>query len=151
MLYPAAVRSLERYTPARVAALVATTKHVAEALRGKLGARLHETPVTAQLPADDVLDVAMERGRLSRPPVVPLEAAAALAMLLLEDYGILTVHFAGLPPGTSSLLFKFIPPETLDRFGGADAFAQAVDHSLSKLGGYLREPGSIRTLLLDEE
>jgi L-seryl-tRNA(Ser) seleniumtransferase len=150
MLYPAAVRSLEQYTPARVATLVDTTKRVGAALRERLGARLHETPVTAQLPADDVLELAMERGRVGRPPVVPLEAAAALAMLLLEDYGILTVHFAGLPPGTSTMLFKFIPPETLARFGGAGAFAQAVDHSLSKLGGYLREPGSIRSLLLDD-
>jgi L-seryl-tRNA(Ser) seleniumtransferase len=150
MLYPAAVRSLEQYTPTRVAALVDATKQVAGALRDRLGARLHETPVTAQLPADDVLEIAMERGRVGWPPVVPLEATAALAMLLLEDYGVLTVHFAGLPPGTSSMLFKFIPPETLARFGGAEAFAEAVDHSLSKLGGYLREPGSIRSLLLDE-
>jgi L-seryl-tRNA(Ser) seleniumtransferase len=71
-------------------------------------------------------------------------------MLLLEDYGILTVHFAGLPPGTSSLLFKFIPPETLARFGGPEAFASAIDRSLSKLGGYLREPDSIRSLLLGD-
>jgi L-seryl-tRNA(Ser) seleniumtransferase len=149
MLYPAAVRSLEQYAPARVAALVETTKRVATALRARLGSRVHETPVTAQLRADDVLELAMERGRVSRPPVVPVEATAALAMLLLEDYGILTVHFAGLPPGTSSLLFKFIPPETLARFGGAEALAQAVDHSLSKLGGYLREPDGIRSLLLD--
>jgi L-seryl-tRNA(Ser) seleniumtransferase len=149
MLYPAAVRSLEQYAPRRVATLVETTKQVAAALRRRLGSRLHETPVTAQLPADDVLELAMERGRLTRAPVVPLEATAALAMLLLEDYGILTVHFAGLPPGTSSLLFKFIPPETLARFGGAEAFAQAIDHSLSKLGGYLREPESMRSLLLD--
>jgi len=150
MLYSAAVRSLEQYTPARVGVLVDTTKRVAAALRERLGARLHETPVTAQLLADDVLELAMERGQLGRPPVVPLEATAALAMLLLEDYGILTVHFAGLPPGTSSLLFKFIPPETLARFGGPEAFASAIDRSLSKLGGYLREPDSIRSLLLGD-
>jgi L-seryl-tRNA(Ser) seleniumtransferase len=148
MLYPAAVRSLEQYTPARVRVLVDTTKQVGAALRARLGARLHETPVTAQVLADDVLEVAMERGHVDRAPVVPVEATAALAMLLLEDYGVITVHFAGLPPGTSSLLLKFIPPETLARFGGPDALAKAVDHSLSKLGGYLREPDSIRELLL---
>ena len=28
------------------------------------------------------------------------------------------VHFAGLPPGTAALMIKFLPPETLARFGG---------------------------------
>jgi L-seryl-tRNA(Ser) seleniumtransferase len=71
-------------------------------------------------------------------------------MLLLKDYGILTVHFAALPPGTSSLLLKFIPPETLQRFGGPEALVRAIDNSLTKLGGCLREPGGVRTLLMGE-
>lgn len=150
MLYPAAVRSLERYTPDRVRVLVESTKQVAAALREVLGSRLFETPVTAQLLAEDTLELAMERGGLSKPPIVPYEATAALAMLLLEDYGILTVHFAGLPPGTGSLLFKFIPPETLARFGGAHAFAKAVDGSLSKLASLMSTPETIRSLLLDD-
>jgi len=77
-----------------------------------------------------------------------VEATAALAMLLLEDHGVLTVHFAGLPPGTSTLLFKFIPPETLARFGGPDALAKAVDASLSKLASLIGEPEKIRILLV---
>lgn len=151
MLYPAAVRSLEQYTPDRVRALVASTKRVASALRFLLGDRVHETPVTAQLLAEDILELAMQRGGLSRPTIVPFEATAALAMILLKDYGILTVHFAGLPPGTSSLLFKFLPPETLERFGGPEVLAGAVDASLTKLGSLLRSPEEIRILLLGEE
>ncbi len=150
MLYPAAVRSLERYTPGRVQALVDSTKHVAEALRRVFGARLYESPVTAQLLAEDIMELAMERGGLRQPPIVPYEATAALAMLLLDEYGILTVHFAALPPGTSSLLLKFIPPETLARFGGAETFAQAVDDSLSKLGTLIEESESIQNVLLGD-
>lgn len=150
MLYPAAVRSLDQYTPARVRTLVDATKRVAVALRAKLEDRVHETPVTAQLRADDILEIAMERARIDRPPIVPIEATAALAMLLLEDYGILTVHFAALPPGTSSLLLKFIPPETLERFGGPEALARAIDNSLTKLGGCLREPDGVRMLLMGD-
>lgn len=150
MLYPAAVRSLEGYTPERVRALVESTRRAAGALRAVLGRRLHETPVTAQLRAEDILELALERAGLSRAAIVPYEATAALAMLLLEDHGILTVHFAGLPPGTSSLLFKFIPPETLARFGGPDALAKAVDASLSRLATLIGEPEAIRRLLLGE-
>ncbi len=150
MLYPAVVRSLEGYSPERVRVLVKTTREVAAALRAIFGPRLRETPVTAQLWAEDILELAMAQAGLSRPPIVPYEATAALAMLLLEDHGILTVHFAGLPPGTSSLLFKFIPPETLARFGGPEALAKAVDSSLGKLGTLIGEPESLGGLLFGD-
>jgi L-seryl-tRNA(Ser) seleniumtransferase len=68
-------------------------------------------------------------------------------MLLLRDHGILTVHFAALPPGTSALLLKFVQPETLERFGGADAFAGAVDASLSELAGLLDSQAELHSLL----
>jgi hypothetical protein len=41
-----------------------------------------------------------------------------------------------------------VPPETLARFGGAARYAAAIDGSLSRLGRLLREPASIRELLL---
>ncbi|PYN18914.1 MAG: hypothetical protein DMD76_28125 [Candidatus Rokuibacteriota bacterium] len=150
MLYPAVARSLSGYRPERVRTLVETTRKVGEALSVVFGARLHVTPVTAQLRADDLLALAMERAGLTTPPIVPIEATAALAMLLLEDYGILTVHFAGMPPGTSSLLVKFIPPETLERFGGADAFAKAVDSSVDRLAAALHDRAALSMLLLRE-
>ena len=150
MLYPAAVRSIENYRPERVRELVATTKLVGAALRDVLGIRVHETPVTAQLRGEDILEMAMERGGVTQRTIVPIEATAALAMLLLEDHGIITVHFAGLPPGTSSMLVKFVVPETLARFGGPAAFAKAVDGALGKLGGLIHDPAAIRRLLLGD-
>jgi len=148
MLYPAVVRTLEQYDPARVRALIAATKQIADELRPVLGNRLRETPTTAQIAADDILEIAMERGGVRDAPVVPYEASAALSMLLLKDYGMLMVHFVGVPPGTADLLIKFVPPETLERFGGAGKYAEAVDSSLTRLGELLRDPGSIRELLL---
>jgi L-seryl-tRNA(Ser) seleniumtransferase len=150
MLYPAVVRSLAGYRPERVRELVATTRRVADALRAVFGGRLHVTPVTAQLRADDLLALAMERAGMTTPPIVPIEATAALAMLLLEEHGVLTVHFAGMPPGTSSLLLKFIPPETLERFGGADALAKAVDACVDRLAALLRDRAALAALLLGE-
>ena len=148
MLYPAVVRTLEQYEPARVRALIAATKQIADELRPVLGNRLRETPTTAQIAADDILEIAMERGGVRDAPVVPYEASAALSMLLLKDYGMLMVHFVGVPPGTADLLIKFVPPETLERFGGAGKYVEAVDSSLTRLGELLRDPGSIRELLL---
>jgi L-seryl-tRNA(Ser) seleniumtransferase len=130
MLLPAVVASLERYDPERVCELVACTNEVGVALCARLGELVYETPVTAQLRGEDVL--AHVGGE---PPLVPYEATAALAMLLLLDHGFLTVHFAAVPPGTSALLFKFVPPELLAGFGGAERFAAAVESSLERLAG----------------
>jgi L-seryl-tRNA(Ser) seleniumtransferase len=148
MLYPAVVRTLEQYNPARVRALIATTKQIAGELRPLLGNRLRETPTTAQICADDILEIAMERGGVREPPVVPYEASAALSMFLLRDYGMLMVHFVGVPPGTADLLIKFVPPETLARFGGARKYAEAVNNSLTGLGELLQKPQEFRELLL---
>jgi L-seryl-tRNA(Ser) seleniumtransferase len=148
MLYPAVVRTLEHYDPARVRALIETTQQIARELRPFVGNRLRETPTTVQIPADDLLEIVMQRGGIEEPPIVPYEAAAALAMLLLQNHGMLMVHFVGMPPGTADLLIKFVPPETLERFGGAARFARAIDHSLTRLGALLRKPASIAELLL---
>ena len=150
MLYAAVVRTLEQYRPERVRELIATTRRVADALRPIFGARLHETPTTAQLRADDLLAVAMERGGVTRQPIVPYEAAAAFCMILLEDHRMLTVHFVGMPPGTADILFKFVRPETLDRFGGPGKFAQAVDAAVTRLGALLGEPERIGRLLFGD-
>ena len=150
MIFPAVVRSLEQYDPARVRELVATTREVITALKKRLGNRVTETPVIARLDGEDILEIAMERGGLGERPVMPIEASAGLSMLLLRDYGVLTVHFAGLPPGTSALLIKFVSPETLERFGGAEKFAAAIDASLDRLGEIIGDAAAFRALLFGE-
>jgi L-seryl-tRNA(Ser) seleniumtransferase len=148
MLYPAVVGTLEQYDPGRVQTLIETTRQIGRELRPFVGNRLRETPTTVQIPADDILDIAMQRGGVEKPPIVPYEAAATLAMLLLQHHGMLMVHFVGVPPGTADLLIKFVPPETLERFGGAGGYARAIDDSLTRLGEMLREPAGVAEPLL---
>ena len=150
VLYPAVVSSLEQYRSSHVQELVESTKRVANELKKFLGDRVTETPVIALLQAEDILEIAMERAGISKAPIVPYEASAALSMLLLRDYGILTVHFAGLPPGTSSLLIKFLPKETVSRFGGPRKLAQAINDSLSTLSKMIDKLDELRDLLLGQ-
>ena len=149
MLYPAVVQSLRNYRPERVRELVATTRIVADELRKRLGGdRLFETPVTVQLKGEDILELAMERGDMPDPPVVPYEATSGLAMLLLRNHGIVTVHFAGVPPGTSALMFKFVPQDTLARLGGPDTLAEAVDDCITELAEILKRPDDFKSLIM---
>jgi L-seryl-tRNA(Ser) seleniumtransferase len=143
MLYPAVVRSLEQYRPERVRELVATTNLLGDALAARMGDVIERTPFAVRVPGEALL----RRCGLDDGAVAPIEATAALAMLLLRDHGVLTVHFAALPPGTSALLFKFLPPETLARFGGADRLAAAVEGSVDRLAEVLPSRGRLRELL----
>jgi L-seryl-tRNA(Ser) seleniumtransferase len=151
LFVPAALRSLEGYRPERVRELVATTRIVGAALAARLGDRVTQTPVAIRLEGEDVLAEAMARGGVGSPPMVPYEATAALAMLLLRDHGVLTVHFAAMPPGTAALLVKFVPPETLARFGGPERFAAAVDSSVDELARLLTDSDGLRSLLGQRE
>ena len=148
MLYPAVVSSLEQYRPERVRELVASTMALADALEARFP-WVARTPVAVKLEGEDILAEAAARAGVQESdcPLIPYEATAALAMLLLRDHGTLTVHFAALPPGTSALLLKFLPPETLEQFGGPERFAVAVDESLDALATLVAERESLAGLL----
>jgi L-seryl-tRNA(Ser) seleniumtransferase len=151
MLYPAVEQSLKNYSPDRVRERVTLTKEIGRYLKKRLGDnRVMETPVIVQLAAEDVLEMAMERADIKEPGCVPYEATAALAMLLLRNFGIVSVHFAGLPPGTAALMIKFVPPEVVERFGGPDTIAEAIENSLSELGDVIAK-NALHKLLMDAD
>lgn len=148
MLYSAVIRSLEQYTEGRVRDLTTSTASLGEALHAKFGESVTLTPVAVKLEADALLSTLLERAGLTSSPIVPYEATAAVAMLLLRDFGVLTVHFAGLPPGTAALLFKFVSPEVVGRLGGAEKVAGLIDAAIDQAAEMLHDPNSIRDLLL---
>ena len=142
MLLPAAIRSLERYRPERVRELVATTQALGDALEGRLAGALARTPFTLKVRGEEILAAAG-----TTDGIVPVEATAALAMQLLRDHGLLTVHFAAVPPGTPDLLLKFVPPETLAALGGPEALAAAIASSFERTLNTIRSVDTVRALL----
>ena len=52
--------------------------------------------------------------------------------------------------GAGSWGIKFGPPETLEHFGGAKKYADAVNSCLTKVGQLLRKPDQLRRVLLGE-
>ena len=142
LLVPAALRSLEQYRPERVRELVAATMELGDALEPRLGKAIARTPFTVKVRGEGILAAAEADEGL-----VPIEATAALAMQLLSDHGLLTVHFAAVPPGTPDLLLKFVPPETLASLGGPEALASAITASFERTLDALRSAESVRELL----
>ncbi|RJL31302.1 aminotransferase class I/II-fold pyridoxal phosphate-dependent enzyme [Bailinhaonella thermotolerans] len=147
VLYPAVAACLAAYRPERVRELVAVTREVGDALRARLGDAVEATPFITRLPGEAVLAELTARSGRPRLDLAPVEATAALAMVLLRDHGLLTVHFAGMPPGTSALLIKFLPPETVAALGGPAVFADAVVTALRTAAEEVATPESARRLL----
>jgi L-seryl-tRNA(Ser) seleniumtransferase len=141
MLLPGALGSLERYRPERVRELVATTQILGDALERRLGAAVGRTPFAVKLRGEGIRAAAGAEG------IAPVEATAAVAMQLLRDHGLLTVHFAAVPPGTPDLLLKFVPPETLAELGGAEALAAAIASSFERAVDTLGSADALRALL----
>jgi L-seryl-tRNA(Ser) seleniumtransferase len=141
MLLPAALGSLERYLPERVRELVRTTQELGDALELELGSVVTRTPFALKLRGESIRAAAGAEG------IAPVEATAAVAMQLLRDHGLLTVHFAAVPPGTPDLLLKFVPPETLAELGGAEALVTAIASSFERAVETLRSADSVHTLL----
>jgi L-seryl-tRNA(Ser) seleniumtransferase len=144
LLIPAAVRSLEGYRPERVRELVATTGELGDALERRLGDLVTRTPFALKLRGEDLLRAAEGEG------AVPVEATAAVAMQLLRDHGLLTVHFAAVPPGTPDLLLKFVPPETLASLGGADTLADAIAASVERALAAVADLDELQALLFGQ-
>lgn len=148
-LYPAVARTLESYRPQRVRDLVTSAQQVGRALRRRLGDHVvKDTPFISLLPGAAIRTELARRAGPGAVDLAPIEATAALAMILLRDYGLLTVHFAGLPPGTGDLLIKFLPPETVTAVGGPEAFAASVDTALDRAAAALASSADLRRLLV---
>lgn len=149
MLFPAAVASLESYDPQRVHASAALTAAFGDVLKERIGGeRVFEAPGTVQIGGEEILELALDAAPESGPAaIVPYEATACLAMLLLRDYGILTVHFAGIPPGNGGLLVKFLSPANIERLGGPDVFAEAIEASIGRLSEFVHRPEEVSRLL----
>lgn len=150
VLYPAVVESLRHYSDQRVRDLVASTKQAGEVLRSRLGDIVENTPFIFTLTGEAIRSELNRRSGGASTPLAPIEATATLAAVLLTDHGLLTVHFAGLPPGTSALLIKFISAGTLESVGGAERFAHMIDQSLTRAAQISTDLAAVRALLLGD-
>lgn len=147
VLYPAIVQSLRGYSDQRVRDLVASTTTVGRALRARLGDIVENTPFIFKLTGEAIRTELNRRCDGASVELAPIEATAVLACVLLSDHGLLTVHFAGLPPGTSALLIKFISEETVESLGGADRFVDMIDQSLTRAAQISTDLAAVRALL----
>jgi L-seryl-tRNA(Ser) seleniumtransferase len=145
----AVLRSLQKYQPDDLRKESAAGQQLAAVLEAKLGRQLVQRSDLGPMIEEDavlrvLLKLAGDEG--AQPVVVPCEATSALGMVLLKDYGILTVNTHGQPGARVSLRLK--PTlDALDRVGGFDAVVVAVLMSLEKVAKMIGDRDAIRQLV----
>jgi L-seryl-tRNA(Ser) seleniumtransferase len=130
----------------------AAGQKLAAALETELGSQFVQcSDLGPMVEEDAVLQILMERAGHGdqAPVVVPCEATAALGMVLLRDYGILTVNTHGQPGARVSLRLK-PTTDALSRVGGADAVVRAVTESLDQVAKIITDRDAMARLILGE-
>jgi L-seryl-tRNA(Ser) seleniumtransferase len=142
------LRGLQSWSPDDLLHEAGQGRLLADALEARLGAGVvQRTDLGPLVSQEDVLALATARAGLNRPPIVPVEATAALGMLLMESAGILTTNLAGQPGSHPALRLKPAGP-ALERCGGVAAVAAAVDSALDTLAALLTTPERLPKMLL---
>jgi L-seryl-tRNA(Ser) seleniumtransferase len=146
----AVFRALQKYEPEDLRKESAAGQQLAAVLEAKLGKELVQRSDLGPMVDEEavlrvLLKLAGKEG--SKPVVVPCEATSALGMVLLEDYGVLTVNTHGQPGARVSLRLK--PTlDALGRVGGFDAVVTAVMESLDKVAKIIDNPDAIKRLIV---
>ena len=138
-------RTLQRYDPESVRQSVAGQQSLKDALV-RLLPEADSAYWYVALTQDDLLDAACRQRGLESPKIVPLEAGAAMAVLLVRDHGILTVPVVSMPGLPQAVRLKPHFGE-LERAGGPEAVAQRVKRSFDDLADLVESPSAIADLL----
>ena len=145
------VRSLEHYNPAHLLQESEAGKALAGRLKKLLGDCVKTSDLGPMVHEDEVLGIILKRAGVEQEAntIVPCEATAALGMVLLRDYGILTVNTHGQPGARVSLRLK-PASDAIKRVGGSDAIMTAVDESLNKVAVLIHDKAALAELILGE-
>ncbi len=142
-----AMRSLQHYAPQALLSQAREGTAIADALCARFGAEIvHRSDLGPSIGEEDILFLLMQRCGVKRAPVVPAEACAALGMVLLRDYGVLSVNTHGAPGGRVSLRLK-PTGGALESVGGAGALADALACALDEVAAHMDDEAWLRATL----
>ena len=128
-----AMRSLQAFDPEDLRHEARDGQAIADALEEAWAAgTVHRSDLGPMLGEEDVLERVMAQAGRTRAAIVPAEATAAIAMILLRDHGVLTVNTHGAPGGRVSLRLK-PTAGALDSVGGGANLTTALDAAIEEV------------------
>ncbi len=142
-----ALRSLQHYNPEDLLLEAREGSDIAEALRARFGDNVvHRSDLGPSISEEDILALLLARSKGGTTSMVPAEASAALGMLMLRDFGVLTVNTHGAPGGRVSIRLK--PTRgALQAVGGAERLVDGVASMLDKIATHMNDDVWLRATL----
>ena len=143
------MRSLQSYDPQHLIDEAKAGKALAADLIKLLGDCVQVSDLGPMVHEDDILRIILKRAGIEsdKAPVVPCEATSALGMILLRDYGILTVNTHGQPGARVSVRLK-PSGDAIRRVGGQEAIIKSFDESLTKVAAIIHDSAAMIDLIL---
>lgn len=146
------MRSLQSYDPQHLIDEAKAGKALAAELIKLLGSCVQISDLGPMVHEDEILRIILKRAETKpeKSPVVPCEATSALGMILLRDYGILTVNTHGQPGARVSVRLK-PSGDAIQRVGGQELILKAFDESLTKVAHIIHDYQAMSDLILGGE
>lgn len=144
------MRSLKSFTPD----LLIAEQQLGQTLTSLMRERFGEDSVATSdlgpvIDENDMLRLVLQRAgkAVDQVNIVPVEATAALGMLLLRDHGMLTTNTHGQPGAKASLRLR-PTPETLERVGEMRVVVDALDNCIDQLACMIDDIRGLSNLIL---
>lgn len=132
-----AMRSLQAFEPEDLRQEAREGQAIANVLEPIWGAEVvQRSDLGPMLGEEDVMTRVLQLAEREATEIVPAEATAAIGMILLRDYGVLTVNTHGAPGGRVSLRLK-PTAGALATVGGADQLASAIEGAVARVAEQL--------------
>jgi len=118
---------------------------IREELQGVLDGRAYRAGPGVAIHGEDLLELALRQSGVSAPRIVPIEATAAAAMILLKETGAFTIPVSGMPG--SACVYRIMAYPDGERLGKR-AIIEGTKSALNGVARLLSDPDATRELLL---
>lgn len=132
-------------TPIREAASFA--EQVMDAVQPILKGRAYRAGAGIAISGDDLLEIAWQESGSPRCDLVPIEATAAAAMVLLQNTGAITIPVSGMP-GSACVYRLMMYPDGMRL--GSDAIVEGTRQAIATVAKMITDVDAARELILGQ-
>ena len=140
----AGYNALESFDPEPIVRAAAFADSIREELQGVLDGRAYRAGPGVAIHGEDLLELALRQSGARAPRIVPIEATAAAAMILLKETGAFTIPVSGMPG--SACVYRIMAYPDGERLGKR-AIIEGTKAALNGVAKLLSDPDATRELL----
>jgi L-seryl-tRNA(Ser) seleniumtransferase len=142
----AGLNAVNAFDPAPIKSAAAFADRVMEELQVLFEGRAYRAGPGVAIAGEDLMELALRRsGTNAAPQIVPIEATAAAAMLLLKDTGAVTIPVSGMPG--SACVYRLMMYPDGERLG-ARPIIEGTRHALNKVSELVSDREATRALIV---